>query len=356
MKDDFWSKRTIALKREYLLARLHSAEEAAHILMEKLEQIKKMERNSQGALALAREFLDLYAPLADQFGMGNLKTQMENFAFSVLKPLEYQKVKEEMKKLAPHGEYFLKKIKSMLEEELGKNSIEAEIKGRTKGVYSTYQKLKRLNGDLGQIYDLVALRVICLTIEDCYRVLSIISDLFEPLSGQFNDYIQNPKVNGYRSIHTTVKTKTGVVLEFQIRTAEMDREAEWGKAAHWYYSLQSEEKERKEKGGIVAPSNKKDKIFVQTPQGDLMELPQKSTVLDFAFGIHSDLGDRTLGAKVNAKMVTLDYELNGGEVVLILTSKKGHPSPDWLSKVKTEKAKQSIRHYLAQHEKLALNR
>lgn len=343
MNRNLWGEKTLSAKRKLLLAQIRSAEQAAQFFMEK---IKKFSKSPTEALAL--DLLYLYAPLADRFGMGKLKTEMEDLAMSLLQPQKYHELKNKLDELLPFRNEALERVQGQLEKVFEEEKIIAEIKGRTKGIYSTYKKLLRV-GDLSSIHDLLALRVIVLSVEDCYAVLGLIHQLFEPESGHFEDYLAKPKLNGYRSLHTTVRTENGKLMEFQIRTEEMDQQAKWGRAAHWYYSLFKEEKERKEKRGIIAPKPKEaqDTIFVQTPKGDLVELGPKSTPLDYAYGIHSDLGNNTFGAKVNGKIVSLDYELSGGEVVYIMTSKHAHPHPDWLSKVKTEKAKAAIRHFLS---------
>lgn len=329
-------------------------------------------------LRIARETLEVYAPIANRLGMGLLKGDLEDMAFLHVYPKEYEWIRSA-------GELRFEEMKEYVErakKNIAKNLTEAGIKledihGRAKYHFSLYQKLlkPKYDRDINKIYDLVALRIVTRDLEDCYAVLGVLHSKYRPLPGRIKDFIAFPKPNGYRSIHTTVFGPEKRILEIQIRTLAMHREAEFGIAAHWAY----EEKGKPEKGyrlsdhkldwvGQLRDWQKehggsgqeffeslhidffKDRIFVLTPKGEVKDLPEGATSLDFAFAVHTDLGTMAQGAKVNGKMAKLSDELQNGDVVEILKAKEPRVSRDWLRIVKTSNARSKIKSYLNKHQ------
>jgi GTP pyrophosphokinase len=319
---------------------------------------------------IALESIEVYAPLANRLGMGKLKGDIEDESFPYAYPKEYQLVEETIKERRESYEKYLKEVSEELKKELFKNKIKfVEIDYRIKHKYSLYIKMLKYDMDIEKIYDIVALRVVVDTVEDCYRVLGLVHSIWNPLPGRIKDYIAVPKPNGYRSIHTTIFTGSGGTAEIQIRTKEMHAEAAYGIAAHFAYkeqkgfkkTLDDKDKfkwieELKELNYI--PGDPKsfldhlkmdffnNRIFVFTPKGDVIDLPEDSTPLDFAYSIHSDIGNHTFGAKVNNKMMTIFSKLKNGDIVEITTKKDSKPSSKWLDYVKTTIAKKHIRSYL----------
>jgi len=325
---------------------------------------------------IALESIQVYAPLADRLGMGKLKGEIEDTAFPFAYPEEYKKVEELMKNKREQYEKYLAEITTTLQKELDLNSIKAvEISYRLKHKYSLYQKLLRYDMDIDKIYDIVALRVIVNSIEECYRVLGLVHSLWNPLPGRIKDYIAVPKPNGYRSIHTTIFTGGGGIAEIQIRTEEMHAEAAYGIASHFTYkehgSIKINDKKSKYKWIEelkelnLSPDNPNNfiehlktdffshRIFIFTPKGDVLDLPEESTPIDFAYSIHSDIGNHASGAKVNGKMSELSTKLQNGDIVEILDRKDAHPNSKWLDFVKTTIAKKHIKSYLEKNTLLA---
>lgn len=324
---------------------------------------------------IAQESLEIYAPIANRLGMGGLKGDLEDLAFPYVYPKEYQELKKEtLPKIKTEMECIEKVIK-VVKKELEQQKIKIiSIHGRAKRLYSLYKKLQRpqYNGDASKIYDLVALRIIVPTVADCYQTLGIIHNLWKPLPGRIKDYIAQPKPNGYQSIHSTVFCLEGKVVEFQIRTQEMHEQAEYGIAAHWHYKESDKKPKKLGDKGYTLPKKlewiedlvkwQKDiqdnqqylkslsidffhnRIFVFTPKGDVIDLPEEATPVDFAYHVHSWIGDHCIGVKINGQMVNLEAKLKNGDVVEIITDKhrKG-PSRDWLKFVKTNAAKGKIR-------------
>lgn len=326
---------------------------------------------------IASETKEIYAPLADRLGIGQLKGELEDLSFRYLMPGEYQWLHDQVRDQYEEREKYLEKIIPGLKKELVKEDINIiEMNWRAKHYWSLYQKLQRYEMNLSRIYDLVALRIIVPTIEDCYATLGVIHKLWRPLPGRIKDYIALPKPNGYQSIHTTVFCQGGKITEIQIRTPKMNEEAERGIAAHWYYSenkglrayikkiitpapqkelkwinqLQTWQKEIKSAPDEFFQSLKidffKDRIFVFTPMGDVINLPEGATPVDFAFQIHSEVGRHCQGAKVNGRLVSLDTPLQNGQVVEIITNKNAHPTRDWLKFAKTHNVRQHIKQWL----------
>lgn len=318
---------------------------------------------------IALESIEIYAPLANRLGMGKLKGEIEDAAFPFVYPKEYKQVEEIIKDKKELYEKFLTEVKKRLEKELYKNKIKVvEINYRMKHKYSLWKKLLKREMDIEKIYDIIALRVVLENVEECYRVLGLIHSIWNPLPGRIKDYIAVPKPNGYRSIHTTIFTGEGQVAEIQIRTREMHAEAAYGIAAHFAYKEQNKDKKKDDKNKFrwieelkelnYTPDKPKnflehlkmdffsDRIFIFTPKGDVIDLPEDSSPIDFAYSIHSDVGDHIAGAKVNGKMSNIFSKLKNGDIVEIIDKKDSHPSSKWLEAAKTSIAKKHIRSYL----------
>ena len=324
---------------------------------------------------IAKESLEVFAPLADRLNMGLLRVEMADLSFKYVDPKRFNELKELIDKHNKSAEKFLKKIEQEVSAALKKEKIEFSISGRVKSVYSLHKKLAKHNQNINEIYDLTALRIIVNDITDCYLTLGIIHSLYIPMNGRIKDYIAMPKQNGYQSLHTTVITKDKQIVEFQIRTKEMHEYAERGLAASFYYNEQKLTENYK-KGKIEhLPTNllwiselqmtaaklregkkvdlKKlklnlfaDKIFVYTPKGDIIDLPKGALPLDFAYRLHSEIGDHVVGVKINGKMSNLNKRLEHGDVVEILTSKNQIPKTSWLDKIITSHARSKIMHQL----------
>ncbi|PIT87632.1 MAG: hypothetical protein COU31_01610 [Candidatus Magasanikbacteria bacterium CG10_big_fil_rev_8_21_14_0_10_40_10] len=314
---------------------------------------------------IALESLEIYAPIANRLGIGEFKQMLEDLSFPHIHPKEYARVKKIRDDYLAGKTEYLAKIISLIKNEIKKADINCEdVHGREKTLYSLYKKILRKSwDDVSQIYDIVALRVIVHSIEDCYASLGIIHKMWKPLKGRIKDYISLPKPNGYQSIHTTVFCEEGHVVEFQIRNEKMHKEAEYGVAAHWNYDERgmrlpnkdiywAQELAEVQKNVFNKLSDLddlkvdffKNRIFVFTPQGDVIDLPEDSTPIDFAYHIHTDVGHHCNGVKINDQMVSLDSPLYSGDVVeIILDKNRKGPSPDWLKFSKTQVAKSRIK-------------
>ena len=329
---------------------------------------------------IAKETLEVFAPLADRLNMGLLRMEISDLAFKYVDPKRYQYLKELIVKYNKEAEKGLNKVKNEVTEALKKEKIEFEISGRVKSVYSLHKKMAKHDQNINEIYDLTALRIIVGDITDCYLALGVIHSLYMPMNGRIKDYIAMPKQNGYQSLHTTVITQDKRIIEFQIRTKEMHEYAEKGLAASFYYNEQKLTENYK-KGKIEhLPTNllwitelqtaaaqlkegkkvdlKKlklnlfaDKIFVYTPKGDIIDLPKGSLPLDFAYRLHSEIGEHVIGVKINGKMSNLNKKLEQGDVVEILTAKNQTPKESWLSKMFTSHAKAKLKHWLNANKK-----
>jgi len=329
--------------------------------------------------AIAQETLEIYAPLAHRLGIWQIKWQLEDLAFRYLDPQQYRDIARMVSVRRAQREGFIEEIAGVLREEMAKAGIEGDVTGRPKHIYSIYHKIRKyaaIGRDFGDIHDLFALRVLVNDVSDCYKLLGIIHNLWHPITDEFNDYIANPKENGYQSLHTTVLTKGTTPLEIQIRTYEMHRMSEYGVAAHWRYKegakpdLHFEEKiswlrqlidwqsslDSKEFLESLKQDTFSDQVFVYTPKGEIKAFPKGATPLDFAYRIHTDLGHRCIGGKVNGRLVSLNYELKNSEIVEIMVSKtEKAPSLDWLNPdlgyVKTAHAKEKIRAWYKKQER-----
>lgn len=319
---------------------------------------------------IALETLDIYAPLAHRLGMGDIKGQLEDLAFKYLHPEEYEWVARNVAEKYQEREKYLEEVKPIAQKELLKeNIIPIAIDARAKHYWSLYKKLLKYDMNFEKVYDLMAVRIVVNTIEECYATLGIIHKLWRPVIGKIKDYIALPKPNGYQSLHTTVFCIDGKITEFQIRTSKMHEEAEKGIAAHWLYTEKGKPKgeiktdnrfswvsQLREWQNEMSGSQEfldslkidffKDRIFAMTPKGDAIDLPEGATPIDFAYHIHSDIGDHCAGAKVGGKMVPLSHQLQNGDVVEIIVQKKQIPSRAWLEFTKTNNAKNRIRHAL----------
>jgi guanosine-3',5'-bis(diphosphate) 3'-pyrophosphohydrolase len=313
---------------------------------------------------ISRETQDIYAPLAHRLGLGQIKWELEDLAFRSLDPDRFQEIVGRVNRKRKDRERLVVDLGEILATELDKIGIEAVITGRPKHIYSIWQKMQRDHKDFTQIYDLLAMRVLVDSVKDCYGVLGVVHSLWKPVPGRFKDYIAMQKSNNYQSLHTTVISHMGEPIEVQIRTNEMHRVADFGVAAHWNYKegvrdpgfdgklswlrlLMEWQKEVTDAESFVDAVKVdifQDEVFVFSPKGDVVNLPAGATPVDFAYRIHTEVGHRCIGAKVNGRMVPLDYELGNGEIVEILTTKAPHgPSRDWLNFVKSASAKERIR-------------
>jgi guanosine-3',5'-bis(diphosphate) 3'-pyrophosphohydrolase len=365
--------------RKLLLATAEDIRTLIIKLVDRLDNIRTLgvfRRDKQ--VRIARETLLVYAPLAHLLGMWEIKSQLEDISFKYLYPSEYEKVKNFVGKAKKELEEYLKKyVIPPLKKELERYGIKATIKYRSKHLYSIWEKTKRKGIALEEVHDILGVRIITNSELECYTALGIVHKLWKPVAGKFKDYITMPKPNLYQSLHTTVVGPKGRWVEFQIRTWDMHYVAEMGVAAHWAYKqgkkLSEQEKkitqalrnlvETLQSSGDAAELYKnlrqelEKTIFVYTPKGDVIALPKGSTPVDFAYAIHTEVGNHCAGAKVNGRIVPLDYELKTGEKVEIITLPDKKPSPEWLKFVKTTKARQRIKHFLKKEaEKLLLEK
>ncbi|MFW6639750.1 RelA/SpoT family protein [Nocardiopsis algeriensis] len=328
----------------------------------------------------ARETLEIYAPLAHRLGMNTIKWELEDLAFATLYPKRFDEIARLVSERAPRRDVYLQEVVEAVSDDLREAKIKATVKGRPKHYYSIYQKMIARNCGFEEIYDLIAVRVLVDSVRDCYAALGSIHARWNPVPGRFKDYIAMPKFNMYQSLHTTVIGPSGNPVELQIRTRAMHRRAEYGIAAHWKY------KEDRNSKGAEKPKGTSDmawlrqlidwqqetkdpgefleslrfdlsvqEVFVFTPRGDVISLPQGATAVDFAYAVHTEVGHRTVGARVNARLVPLESELHNGETVEIITSKDpdAGPSRDWLGFVKSARARNKIRHWFTKERREA---
>ncbi|HEY4521592.1 MAG TPA: RelA/SpoT family protein [Candidatus Paceibacterota bacterium] len=335
-------------------------------LMDRLHNMETLQfQTEEKQKRIANETLELYAPLADRLGMWETKAKLEDLAFPYINLEKFSWLKLQVENKRQQGKEFLEKLKPKLEYELKNDGVAPEkITYRTKHLYSIWKKLLKYDMDFDRILDIVAMRIIVRDISDCYKSLGVIHKLWRPMPGRIKDFIALPKPNGYQSLHTTVFGPEKNIIDFQIRTDQMDREAEFGVAAHWAYKetgknlntkkfewikqLQSwykdhENSPKKDLLSALKIDFFKDRIFALTPKGDVIDLPDGATPIDFAYHIHSEIGDKMFGAKANGKMVSFDYKIHSGEIVEILTQKNKNPTKEWLSFTKTSLAKNRIR-------------
>ncbi len=349
-----------------LADRLHNMSTLQHMPIDKQQKI-------------SRETLEVFAPMADRLGMGRVRMQMEEMAFSYLDPTEFKRLQALMRKRLGRSTRKLGIVRTEVERELAKHGFDFEINGRVKSIYSLHKKLVKVGGNIDDIYDLMALRVIVATKEDCYRALGILHAMYQPMIARIKDYIAVPKPNGYQSLHTTVITPNKQIVEFQIRTHEMHDYAESGLAASFHYheqkSTKNYTKKKRGNGGLPAElqwitqlqdvaTRLRDgeeisedqltidlfgnRIFVYSPKGDIYNLPEGAFPLDFAYLVHSDIGKHANGFRVNGNIHAFDKPLSNGDVVEVITRKLAQPKKAWLDLVKTSHAKSKLRMQLKQ--------
>lgn len=351
-----------------LADRLHNLQTLQHMSREKQKKI-------------ARESLEVFAPMADRLGMGRVRMQIEEIAYSYIDPKEFKRLQNIMKKRLGRSTRKLGIVRGEVEEALNQESVKHEINGRVKSIYSLHKKLRKTDGNIDDIYDLMALRIIVDTKDDCYRVLGVLHALYQPMIARIKDYISVPKPNGYQSLHTTVITPSKQIVEFQVRTHDMHEYAERGLAASFHYNehkqskgytgkkssatlpvhmqwiTQLQEIATKLRNGEEIPESQLsidlfgDRIFVYSPKGDIYNLPEGAFPLDFAYHVHSDIGKHSYGFKVNGKIHPFDKPLHNGDVVEVITRKTTLPKQPWLDLVKTTHARNKLR---AQLRKLGL--
>lgn len=327
-----------------------------------IRTLKSMEHDKQ--LRIARETMEVYAPLAHRLGMSEIKGELEDLSLKYLDPIAYHEIAESINQKKLEREAYIKDVRGELEQKLNTMGIKGQINGRAKHFYSIYRKMYTQNKSLDEIYDLFAVRIIVDSVSDCYAILGMVHELYKPIPMRFKDYIAMPKPNMYQSLHTTVIGPMGHPLEIQIRTWEMHTVAEKGIAAHWKYKegikassesdkkfewvrqlleMQKETIDEDEFMRTLKIDLFADEVFVFTPKGDVINLPAGATPIDFAFSIHSVIGYKMMGAKVNSKIVPIDHTLQNGDIVEVLTSSSVHgPSRDWLKLVKTSAARNKI--------------
>lgn len=345
-------------------------------LIHNLQTLEYLRPDKRRRVAL--ETLEIYSPLANRLGMGEIKGIIEDLAFPYAYPKEYSWVKTLAETRLKVERRYIEKIQKIVQKDLVKEGVPIiSINGRIKFLYSLYKKLLEKDRDINKIYDLIAVRIITKDVPDCYRVLGVIHKKWQPLKGRIKDYISQPKPNGYQSIHTTVFAEAGKIVEFQIRDETMNELSEYGVAAHWRFKESGTKKLNKDQTAwlknLIEIQKKiadhqnylseiklnvfQNRIFVFTPKGDVIDLPEEATPVDFAYTIHTDLGDRCVGAVINDQMQSLDTALQSGDVVEILTSKqRTAPNEDWLAFIKTGIARDKIKQSLKRKNSGLVNR
>jgi guanosine-3',5'-bis(diphosphate) 3'-pyrophosphohydrolase len=359
--------------RKMILAMVKDIRVVLIKLADRVHNMRTLQYHSSEKQAeIAQETLDIYAPIANRLGIDWIKSELQDMAFRYLHPDIYEDIQSKIAKKEKERSSYIDEVKKNLMKKLYENRIEGEVSGRLKQTYSIFQKMRDQNIDFDQVYDITAFRVVVHTIKDCYDVLGIIHSIWKPIPGKFKDYIGLPKENMYQSLHTAVIGPYGERIEIQIRTHEMHKIAEEGIAAHWKYKEQKEVEEADDKrftwlrqllewqhvlkdDAEFIESVKVDlfpnEVYIFTPKGSVKQFPLGATPVDFAYSIHSDVGNHCLGAKVNGKIVPLKYELRSGDTIEILTSPNQKPSKDWLKNVKTSRAKTKIRQWFKTEER-----
>jgi GTP diphosphokinase / guanosine-3',5'-bis(diphosphate) 3'-diphosphatase len=341
-----------------LADRLHNMRTLEHLPPERQQKI-------------ARETLDIYAPIAHRLGMGKIRGELEDLGFRYVDPIGYEQVHQAIESRRKAGEQFLSRVEVVVNDKLKEAGITARVESRIKRIYSIHKKLVRQRIGVDQVYDLYAMRIITNSVQDCYAVLGIIHNLWRPVPGRIKDFIAMPRPNFYQSLHTSVITESGEPFEIQIRTEEMHKMAEEGIAAHWKYkdgpvSAQDEQRlawlrQVVEWQRDVSDPNEflstlkidlyPEEVYTFTPKGKVVVLARDSTPIDFAYSVHTEVGHSCVGAKVNGRMVPLRHKLHSGDIVEILTQPGHRPSRDWLAVVKSSRARQKIKHWLNVHQR-----
>ena len=354
--------------RKMMLAMIEDIRVILVKLADRLHNMRTLDAMPQSKKArIARETLDIYAPIANRLGINRLKIQLEDLGFKHLYPFRYRVLQSALKKSQGSQRQIVKKISAEFSATLTEEGIQADVIGRRKHLYSIYKKMAEKRRLLSDVVDVYGFRIIAEDVSACYQILGLVHGLYKPMPGRFKDYIAIPRINGYQSLHTTLFGPKGLPLEVQIRTHEMDRVAESGVASHWIYKADDkadaspqrrtrewlanlEELQQSGTSEEFMESVKvdlfPDKIYVFTPTGDIMPLPKGATAVDFAYAVHTDIGDRCVAAKVNRGLVPLRSELHNSETVEIITAKGAKPNPNWLTFVRTAKARTAIRQHM----------
>ena len=360
-------------------------------LADRLHNMRTLEALKSGKrVRIAKETLEIYAPIALRLGINSIRLELEELGFATLYPLRYRILDEQINKARGHRKEVISKIRTALKRRMRQEKIPGQIFGREKHLHGIYKKMRDQNLSFSDVYDVYAFRIIVDDVDTCYRTVGTVHNLYKPVPGKFKDYIAIPKTNGYQSLHTALFGPYGVPIEIQIRTKEMNDVAEVGIAAHWLYKTGNTSKNinlvNKDRSGTqqrarewlrnIVEMNKTagnpeeffenvkidlfpDEVYIFTPKGKIMELPNGSTAIDFAYAIHTDIGNTCVGARVNRKLVPLGTQLTNGQTVEIIAASSGRPNPAWLSFVVTAKARSQIRHFLKnlqQSEAIALGK
>ena len=355
--------------RKMLVATANDVRVIVIKLADRLDNLRTLEfMTSEKQRNKAYETLEIYAPLAHRLGMFKIKWELEDLSLKYIDPVAYNDISKKVAQKRAEREKYVQSLIDTLQEKLKSAGIEADVQGRPKSFYSIYRKMYLQNKEFGQIYDLIALRVIVKTKLECYIVMAMVHELWKPIFNRFKDYINSPKPNNYQSLHTTVIDENGETFEVQIRTEEMHRIAEYGVAAHWKYKegttgekdssfdalmvklrslleWQAEDHDAEDFINAVKQDLVVDEVLVFTPKGDIKNLPKGSTPIDFAYSIHSEVGNTCVSAQVNGKLVPLNYVLQTGDIVGIRTSPNAKPSRDWLNIIKSTQAREKIKQY-----------
>lgn len=360
--------------RKMILAMSHDMRVLMVKLADRLHNMSTLDyQKTHKQKRIAQETMDIYAPLANRLGLNALKRRLEDLSFKYLTPDVYNQIDHWLDSHQVVEKHIIDKVVAMLKKLLAENHIEGEVYGRIKHKYSIYKKMQSQSLTLDEMHDIMAFRVIVKDIKDCYAALGLAHSQWKPIYGRFKDYISMPKANGYQSLHTTVIGPEGERIEIQIRTEDMHRQAEHGVAAHWLYKengrvnakdleqfswlreifeRQGEESDSREFMHSLKMDLFKDEVYVYTPAGDVKELPEGATPLDFAFLIHTKVGHHCAGAKINGRLMPLGTELKNGDIVEIITDPSRNPNRDWLKMVKTAKARNLIQRYLRTEERI----
>jgi GTP pyrophosphokinase len=360
--------------RKMLLAMVSDVRVVLIKLADRLHNMRTLEHLPQEKRqSIARETLDIYAPLAHRLGMGKVRGELEDLAFRYVDPFQYEQVHEAVEERRTEGEQFLSGVEALLIERLRENNIKARVEWRIKRLYSINQKLQKSQVSVDQVYDLLALRVITASVQDCYAVFGLIHSIWRPVPGRIKDFIAMPRPNLYQSLHTTVMGEAGHQFEVQIRTEDMHRIAEEGIAAHWKYKTsgspisardeqrlawvrqlvewQREMTDPNEFLSTLKIDLYPEEVYTFTPKGKVVVLPKDASPLDFAYSIHTEVGHSCVGAKVNGRIVPLRSKLRNGDIVEVVTQNGHTPSRDWLSFVKSSRARNKIKHWLNEHQR-----
>ena len=358
--------------RKMMLAMVDDIRVVLIKLADRLHNMRTLEHlDPERQQKIAKETLEIFAPIAHRLGMGKIRGELEDLGFRYVDPIAYQQVREAVEARRKPGEAFLSKVQQVLSDKLHEAGITAKVESRIKRVYSIHRKLVRQRIAVDQVYDLFAMRVITQSLQDCYAVLGIIHNVWRPVPGRIKDFIAMPRPNFYQSLHTSVITSDGTPFEIQIRTEEMHKMAEEGIAAHWKYkdgpvSAQDEQRlawlrQVVEWQRDVSDPNEflstlkidlyPEEVYTFTPKGKVVVLPREATPIDFAYSIHTEVGHSCVGAKVNGRMVPLRHKLHSGDIVEILTQPGHKPSRDWLAIVKSSRSRNKIKHWLNLHQR-----